>query len=165
MRRFALLLAGLLLACGVVGWGSFRLGSRLSTGGLVRPTDDLEWLRLEFNLGQPEMARIRRLHEGYLPVCHGYCERIAAAKAELRQALSAAPSVPPVVDQKLLEIGTLRAQCQAAMLRHFVEVSQLMPEPQGTRYLVEMERLTLGVHEQIENSMTPPTAPHEHHGH
>jgi len=53
----------------------------------------------------------------------------------------------------LEQIGTLRAQCQAAMLQHFEEVSRAMPPEQGPRYLEEMRRLTLGSHEQIEESM------------
>ncbi len=41
------------------------------------------------------------------------------------------------------------------MLAHFYEVSQAMPPEQGRRYLAEMQRLTLGFHEQIENTMSP----------
>ena len=165
MRRSFLILSGLLLAGAAIALGSFRLGTHISAVGLGRPTDDLEWLRLEFNLSEAEMTRIRDLHQGYLPVCHDYCERIATAKLRMSQALGAGTNVPPEVDQRLAEIGTLRAQCQAAMLRHFAEVSRAMPEPQGRRYLAEMRRLTLGLHDQIENSMAPQPAAHEHHGH
>jgi hypothetical protein len=50
------------------------------------------------------------------------------------------------------------------MLRHFYEVSQAMPTDQGRRYLAEMQRLTLGFHEQFEQAMSAgPSAPHEHH--
>jgi hypothetical protein len=64
--------------------------------------------------------------------------------------------------QKLIELGELRAQCQAQMLQHFIAVSQAMPPEQGRRYLAEMQRLTLGFHEEIEQSMTH-AASHEHH--
>ena len=166
MRPSCLLLSGLFLAAALAVVGSFRLGARISPGPTGRPPDDLDWLRQEFHLGEPELARIRELHEGYLPVCHGFCGRIAAAKAEMLQALGPGTNVSPVVEQKLAEIGHLRALCQAAMLRHFAEVSRLMPEAQGTRYLTEMQRLTLGGHEQIEQSMTAPAeGPHEHHQH
>ena len=166
MRRSLLLMLGLLLAGMGIVLGSFHVGARLSNSGLRRPVDDLEWLRLEFHLNEREMADIRALHKSYLPVCRSYCDRIAAAKAELLQALGPGTNVPPRVDQKLAEIGMLRAQCQAAMLRHFAEVSRLMPQSQGERYLAEMQRLALGAHEQIEQSMSvSPSAAHEHHGH
>jgi hypothetical protein len=49
------------------------------------------------------------------------------------------------------------------MLQHFREVSQVMPPEQGRRYLAEMQRLTLGFHEQIERTMSPAaTDPHGH---
>jgi hypothetical protein len=50
------------------------------------------------------------------------------------------------------------------MLQHFTEVSQTMPPEQGRRYLAEMQRLTLGLHEQTETSMSG-SAGHEHHQH
>jgi hypothetical protein len=37
-----------------------------------------------------------------------------------------------------------------------------MPPAQGERYLAEMKRLTLGEHEQVEQSMSG-TQGHEHH--
>lgn len=56
--------------------------------------------------------------------------------------------------------AALRAQCQAEMLQHFHEVSQVMPPEQGRRYLAEMQRLTLRFHDQIERAMpgNPPSA-------
>ena len=64
---------------------------------------------------------------------------------------------------KLSAIAALRAQCQAQMLRHFVAVSEAMPPEQGRRYLAEIKRLTLGSHEQVEQSMNTGTPGHEHH--
>ena len=55
-------------------------------------------------------------------------------------------------------------ECQTQMLRHFYEVSQAMPPEQGRRYLAEMQRLTLGFHDQFEKAMSAgPSAPHDHH--
>jgi len=48
------------------------------------------------------------------------------------------------------------------MLEHFMEVSRAMPPEQGRRYLAEMKRLTLGFHDEIEQSMSE-SAGHEHH--
>ena len=108
------------------------------------------------------MVRVRELHEGYKPKCMEMCARIATKKSELESALTGSTNVSSEVAQKLTELGELRAQCQAQMLQHFVEVSQAMPAEQGKRYLTEMQRLTLGFHEQIEQSMSD-HAGHEHH--
>ena len=91
------------------------------------------------------------------------CAKIAAKKAELETALNGSTNASPAVQQKLAELATLRAQCQAQMLQHFTEVSQTMPPEQGRRYLAEMQRLTLGLHEQTEPSMSK--SPGEMHGH
>jgi hypothetical protein len=109
------------------------------------------------------MQRIRQLHEGYLPKCHEHCALIAAKKQELQAALDRAQGMTPEAQQKLAEVAALRAKCQANMLGHFYEVSQAMPPEQGRRYLAEMQRLTLGFHEQIESTMSPDTS--AHHGH
>ncbi len=126
--------------------------------------DDLDWLRREFQLNEADLTRVRRLHDGYLPKCAEMCARIAAKKQELEDAVGGTTNVSPAVEKKLVELGELRAQCQAQMLQHFAEVSQAMPPEQGRRYLAEMQRLTLGFHEQIEQSMSAP-ADHEHHQH
>jgi hypothetical protein len=124
--------------------------------------NDLAWLRHEFRLNDSEMQRIHQLHEGYLPKCREMCARIAAKQSEVETALTNHDS-SNLAEQKLIELGTLRAECQAQMLRHFEEVSHAMPVEQGKRYLAEMQRLTLGFHEQIESSMG--TSSHSGHGH
>ena len=129
---------------------------------LSNPADDLSWLREEFRLSDEQMARVRALHQGYLPKCADMCARIAAKKQELGIALAGATNFSPEAEQDLLALGELRARCQAQMLEHFVEVSRAMPPDQGRRYLAEMQQLTLGFHEQIEQSMSDQAA-HEHH--
>ena len=164
MRRALIRLVVLVAVAAALGFGAFHLGDRLGSAHSARQTDDLEWLRMEFRLNVQEMARIRQLHEGYLPQCRSYCERIAAGKRQLKAELAAGTNAPPLLDQKLAEIASLRAQCQAAMLRHFDEVSRAMPPEQGRRYLAEMQRLTIGAHETIEDSMSSPLpAAHDHH--
>lgn len=162
MRRS--LLIALALVC--VGAGVFFAGQRLVNSlcaqRLAPPTDDLAWLRLEFHLNDAELARVRELHDGYLPKCHHFCALIYQGKQDL-QHLLASPTDAAAIEKKLIEIGTLRAQCQSAMLQHFREVSQAMPPEQGRRYLDQMQRLTLGFHEQIEHSMSADAS--AHHGH
>jgi hypothetical protein len=164
MRRSLLILIAMLLAGAAIAGASYLLGWRICARQIAASGDDLAWLRREFRLGDAEMQRIRQLHEGYLPKCRENCARIAAKKKELQAVLDRAQGMTPEAQQKLAEVAALRAQCQANMLGHFYEVSQAMPPEQGRRYLAEMQRLTLGFHEQIENTMSPDTSsPHGHH--
>jgi hypothetical protein len=164
MRRSLTLVIAMLLAGVAIAGGSYLLGCRICARQLATSGDDLAWLRREFRLSDAEMQRIRQLHEGYLPKCHENCALIAAKKQELQAALDHAQGMTPEAEQKLAEVAALRAKCQANMLAHFYEVSQAMPPGQGRRYLAEMQRLTLGFHEQIENTMSGDTSsPHGHH--
>ncbi len=153
MRRSLLIFLALLFSGGAVFVAGHCIAQRLCVARASRATDDLAWLRLEFGLNDAEMASIRKVHEGYLPKCQSYCSRIATKRRELGELVAGQTNVTAAVDRKLEEIATLRAQCQAEMLRYFAEVSRTMPPEQGQRYLAEMQRLTLGFHEQIEKSM------------
>lgn len=163
MRRPLIIFAAMLLAGAAVFFGGHRLVAYWCTNHMARSTDDLDWLRLEFRLADAELSRVRQLHEGYLPKCREFCERIDAHQCELQALLASPTNAPAAIEQKLIEIGAVRAQCQAAMLQHFRDVSQVMPPDQGRRYLAEMQRLTLGFHEQIERTMSPAASnPHGH---
>jgi hypothetical protein len=159
-RSLILLLGALALGAAIFG-GSYFVAQRASVLCCATPTDDLSWLRDEFHLGDAEMTRIRELHEGYLPKCAEMCAKIAAKKAELESALGGGTNLTAEVQTKLTDLAGLRAQCQAQMLQHFATVSQAMPPEQGHRYLAEMQKLTLGTHEQMEQSMSGETG-HEH---
>jgi small-conductance mechanosensitive channel len=154
-----------LLLVGLAGLGAL-LGSFLAARHLChQPTDndDLAWLRSEFKLGAADMARVRALHEGYLPQCEAMCAQIAAEQRTLQNLLGTTNQLTPAAEKKLAEIATLRAQCQANMLRHFEAVSRAMPPEPGRRYLEEMRRATLGLQHTMEQSLTPPATPrHEH---
>jgi hypothetical protein len=161
-RRVAIVLVGLVAAVAVFAASNW-IAQRLCARHLVS-ADDLDWLRQEFRLSDTEMARVRTLHQGYLPKCAEMCARIAAKKQELAQSLAGQTHVTPAAERNLAELGMLRVQCQTEMLRHFVEVSQAMPPEPGRRYLAGMQRLTLGFHEQIEQSMSD-AAGHAHGPH
>ena len=163
MRRPLLILLAMLLAGAAVFFSGQRLAAHWCANHMTRPTDDLAWLRLEFRLSDAELARVRQLHDGYLPRCRDFCERIDVRKRELQAVLASGTNAAAALEQTLIEVGTLRAQCQAAMLQHFRDVSQVMPPEQGRRYLAEMRRLTLGFHEQIEHTMSSGApSPHGH---
>jgi len=164
MKRSYLIVILALLAGAGVFVASHQIARQFCARNLARADDDLLWLKQEFRLTDAELTRIRALHHGYLPQCGRMCERIAAKKSELEGALTDETNFTAVAEQKLSELAALRAQCQVQMLRHFVEVSQAMPPEQGRRYLAEMQRRTLGFHEQIEQSMSE-SAGHAHGHH
>jgi len=161
MRRSVVILIGVLAVAVAVFGGSYFFAQWVCARQMSNPADDLAWLRHEFRLSDAEMARVRKLHEGYLPKCSEMCGKIEAKKRELDQELVGETNVTAAIERKLMELGELRGQCQLQMLRHFVEVSQVMPPEQGKRYFAEMQRLTLGFHEQIEQSMSG-SAGHAH---
>lgn len=163
MSRSLIIVLGALALCAALFLGARQAARDVFVTGRANPTDDLDWLRQEFHLDGAEMARIRQLHEGYLPRCAEMCDKIAAKQRELAEATADATNLSAVAAQKLSELAALRGQCQAQMLQHFFVVSQAMPPDQGRRYLEEMKRITLGLHEQIEQSMSPHGGnPHGH---
>jgi len=160
-RSLVILLAALMVGAGIFA-GSYSTTCRLCSASTQRPVDDLAWFREEFHLNDAEMAQVRLLHDGYLPECARMCTQIAAKKREISVALGDGTNVTAEVQRKLFELGELRAQCQGQMLQHFIAVSRVMPPEQGKRYLAEMQKVTLGLHEDIEKSMPETGAMHGH---
>jgi hypothetical protein len=162
MNRSLIILFGALALGIAIFAGAYCASQRTTMLCCVNPADDLNWLRTEFHLSDTEMARIRELHAGYLPQCGEICQKIAAAKRDLASIVGQSPHLTAEAQVKMNEIATLRMQCQSNMLQHFITVSHAMPPVQGGRYLAEMKKLTLGEHEQVEESMSGETG-HEHH--
>ena len=162
MNRSLFILLGALALGSAIFAGSYFASQRTCMMCKAQPTDELAWLQTEFHLSDVEMARIRQLHEGYLPQCAEMCAKIAAKKSELESALGNGTNLTAEAQAKLNELAELRAQCQAQMLQHFMTVSQTMPPEEGQRYLSEMKRVTLGSHEQTEQTMSGDSG-HEQH--
>jgi len=161
MNRSLVILLGALALGAAVFAGSYFISQRACL--MTRSADDLSWLRDEFHLSGAEMARVRQLHEGYMPQCAKMCALLAAKRGEVQAALAGSTNITAEAQKKLTELGELRAQCQAQMLQHFITVSQAMPPEQGQRYLAKMKQLTLGSHEEIESRMAGSDhAGHEH---
>jgi hypothetical protein len=152
MKRSIIILAAVFFASITVVYTAHWVTSQVCVARMEQSWDELQWLRMEFKLSGDELSRIRRLHTGYLPKCRQFCQQIAEKKAAMDQALDSAAGAAAVTE-KLKEIALLRAACQAEMLRHFTEVSRVMPPEQGRQYLAEMRRLTLGAHERLEESL------------
>jgi hypothetical protein len=163
MNRSLFILLGALALGSAIFAGSYFASQRTCMMCKTEPTDDLAWLRTEFHLSDAEMTRIRQLHEGYLPNCAEMCAKIAAKKVELESTLGNGTNLTAEARIKLKELAELRAQCQSQMLQHFITVSQKMPPKEGQRYLDEMKRVTLGFHEQTEQTMSGDTGHEQQH--
>ena len=154
MRKPLAIVLGALVVSAAVFVGAFYCTRQICVQHVAKSPDDLDWLRLEFRLSDADVARVRTLHEGYLPLCEANCDRITAKKSELAKALAAGTNTTATLDQLRAEVAALRTHCQFEMLAHFDEVSRAMPPEQGRRYLAEMKRLTVGAHERMERSMS-----------
>ena len=162
-RSLAILFGALALGAAIFA-GSYFASQRACVMCGAEPADKLAWLRDEFHLSAAEMTRIHQLHDGYEPKCMEMCGRVADKKRELEAALGGGTNLTVEAQKKLSELGELRAQCQAQMLQHFINVSQAMPPEQGKRYLAEMKKLTLGSQTEMESSMSDqPGQAHGHH--
>ena len=151
MKKGAIiLLAGLL--GGAAAFASLYYACMASHRDLLRDSEpELAWLKHEFNLARPDLARISRMHEAYLPQCQGRCRIIKAQNEKLRQLIAPANTVTPEIKALLAERATTRSECEAAMLAHFLDVSRAMPPGQGQRYLAWVEQQTLLQIQGMEN--------------
>jgi hypothetical protein len=134
-----ILLVGLLLSTAAFS-GFYYFGTASCRAIMSEPQPELAWLKKEFKLSDTEFARITKLHEAYLPQCAQRCMRIAELNGKLEQLLSHASAVNPEIQNVLAERAKMRADCEAEMLNHFLEVSRMMPPEQGRRYLQWVEQ-------------------------
>jgi hypothetical protein len=136
-----ILILGLLL--GTAGFSGFYYLGTASCRDMMRdPQPGLAWLKKEFKLSDAEFARISQLHAAYLPQCASRCQRIEEQNQKLQQLFSQATNVTPEIQGVLTERAKMRADCEAEMMKHFMEVSQTMPPEQGRRYLAWVEKQT-----------------------
>jgi hypothetical protein len=164
MRKPLLIICTALLLAAALFGGAFFCARYFCVQHAAQSTDDLDWLRMEFRLSDADLAKVRQLHEGYLPICEKNCRDIAHKKRELARATETGTNSAATLDQLRAEVTELRTKCQSEMLAHFEAVSRAMPAEQGGRYLAEMRRITLGSHEQVEESMSGTSGHgHDHH--
>jgi hypothetical protein len=57
--------------------------------------------------------------------------------------MSESSTVTPEIQAVMADRARLRAECEAEMLKHFLEVSRTMPPEQGRRYLAWVQQLTI----------------------
>jgi hypothetical protein len=139
MKTGALILLAGLLVCATTFSGIYYLRTAESRTLMSQPEPALAWLKKEFHLTDAEYARIVAMHEAYLPQCRERCQRIAEQDRKLEKLLATQAVMTPEVRAVIAERATTRAECEAAMLEHFLEVSRTMPPEQGRRYLEWVE--------------------------
>ncbi len=137
-----ILLLGLLL--GLAGFsGLYYLGTSSYRAAMREPQPELAWLKKEFKLSDAEFARISQLHAAYLPECAKRCQRIEEQNQKLQALLAQSTNVTAEIQSLLAERAKTRADCEAEMMKHFLEVSRTMPPQQGRRYLAWVEQQTI----------------------
>src|SRR6516225_6196692 len=121
-----ILLAGLVLFTAAFA-GFYYCGTSSCRAMMSEREPELAWLKKEFKLSDEEFARITKLHEAYLPQCAQRCMHIAEQNRKLEQLLGQVSSITPEIQNLLAERAKTRANCEAEMLKHFLEVSRTMP--------------------------------------
>lgn len=123
MKR-SLLLAFCAVAAGFLAFGLTR---HFCADMPVEITDEVSWMRDEFNLTPVQTAAIETLHDDYHPVCMEHCRLIARARKDLASAADKTAAHA--------ELLRLEAVCQAATRAHLQRVAAAMPPDQGARFL------------------------------
>ncbi len=150
MRRgFLILSLGLIAA--IASYYSIYLAGTSGPRTLLQSRQpELAWLKQEFQLSEPEFARLSQLHNAYQPQCRERCRLIRQMNDKLGQLLATTSDVTPEIESVLTERAKMRSECQAAMLKHFFEVSRTMRPEQGKRYLAWVQEQTC-LREQMMN--------------
>ena len=142
MKKGPLILLLGLLASGLAFSGFYYLGTIRCRDMMRESKPELAWLKKEFKLTDAEFNRVSQLHEAYLPQCRERCKRIQEQDDKLQQLLAQSKTVTPEIQNLLTERAKTRAECEAEMLKHFLEVSRTMPPKQGERYLAWVQQQT-----------------------
>lgn len=165
MKRGAVILL-LGLALGTAGFtGFYYLGTAACRDMMRGPQPELSWLKKEFKLTDAELARVSELHSAYLPQCAARCRTIDEQNQKLKELFAQATNVTPEIRNLLVERARLRADCEAEMMRHFIEVSRTMPPEQGRRYLAWVEQQTFLHGQAMEDRHRRDADPHAAHHH
>ena len=151
MKRGLLILLLGLLACAATFFGAYRASTASHRQILAGSAPELAWLQKEFKLSDAEFSRISQLHSAYLPECHKRCQIIQAQNETLQHLLATSTTVTPEIAGLLSERAKIRAECEGAMLKHFLEVSRAMPPEQGERYLTWVKEQTFARGQGMEN--------------
>lgn len=164
MRRGFLIL-GLGMMAAIASYFCIYLAETTGPRTLLQSRQpELVWLKQEFKLSEPEFARLSQLHDAYLPQCKERCRLIQQMNDKLGQLLATTSEVTPAIESALAERAKMRSECQAAMLKHFFEVSRTMSPEQGRRYLAWVQEQTCLREQMMNHDEVPRTGSYSHAG-
>lgn len=134
MRRLALI-ALVAFAAAALGYKAVGLRHATEERTLATvPGSDPAWLRVEFGLDDTQYARVRALHDAYVPVCSRHCAAILVNRERL-DALQRDGAPAGTIAAAHTAIAALEETCNAATLAHVRQVAAVMAPEQGRRYL------------------------------
>ena len=99
------------------------------------PNGELEWLRREFHLSDPQYKKIEALQSAYAPVCNDMCRKIMEANSKLDRVVSENRGVTPELEAAIREAGLVQEDCHKQMLAHIYRVSAQMNPADAQNYL------------------------------
>ena len=164
MRRGFLILGLGVMAAVAAYFCVYLVGTTAPRTLLQSRQPELVWLKQEFKLSDSEFERLSKLHEAYLPQCRERCRLIRQMNDRLGQLLATTSDLTPAIENALTERAKMRSECQAAMLKHFFEVSRTMPPEQGRRYLAWVQEQTCLREQMMNHDEVPRTDTYSHAG-
>lgn len=151
MKRGLWILAAALLA----GLAGFALSRQHCCTVLINPppsshhTDsrlpELEWLRREFKLTNPQFAEVSALHLAYRPACEALCMRVMTSHDKIKKLVDHGTEVSPEITAALQEHASLQVECQTAMLKHLYQTAACLSPEQARNYLDAMLPQIIGM--------------------
>lgn len=100
--------------------------------------DDLAWIKIQFNLDQEHLNRVRKLHDDYMSKCTEMCVKIENSNSKLRSLVANNSQVTPEIESAIKECATVQTECHASMLEYFYSVSKEMKPEDAKVYMNEM---------------------------
>jgi len=156
MKNNLVIFAGILFLSvgGYLGYYHFATtGTALMLCGT---TGEMEWLKQEFKLTDPQFQTIKELHAAYQPKCDRMCEKVAGARAKLDRLIDGNQSVTPEVESAFKSYASVEEECRQAMLGHIYEVGAVMPAESRSRYVQTMKKHILQTHTPPQAAMQDP---------
>ncbi|MDL5046237.1 hypothetical protein QQ054_09340 [Oscillatoria amoena NRMC-F 0135] len=139
MKKILILILILLCAGGVAYWLTYSVSLQKKQSFFQADEDKtLAWLKKEFGLTPGQFARVKTLHEEYLPICQELCGKVNASNQKVRELMERSSGMNGELSQALDENAAVRAESRRQMLRHVYAVAAEMDAEQSRRYLAMM---------------------------
>lgn len=134
--RAVLSLLVVALLAGALGWMVMR---DRALADASRRHDVSAWLRAQFDLDEPTLAKINALQAAFESACADHCREIAAARAAVKAEDSPANRA---------RLAAALAHCEEARRGHVKALAACMPAEKGRAYLeLVLPRLAAAEHD------------------